>query len=330
MAAPMVMAIDALEATLQEAVTNSKIANTLDREISKALGLLVDLILLPFLPLLVGGIIQLYMAVIDFGKWWNNVTGVLKEEGLLGLIKLSINVGTEWAEEWVGNLIKMLFGTDKEKVDAAKKTFDALVNFLKPIFGIPILEPILNFLFDKATNPKDILATVIAGIEYNAEIVSKVVGFIFDVGVAITNSVFNFTVNLIKDGLKIIWDVVNFVFDGKGFANNTIDLAVSLSKKNPTDTAWQALGAVASVSPFGAVFSMISALTGRASGGPVSAGTPYMVGEKGPEMFIPSSNGNIAANGSGGNTFHFYGLTNDDLPEKVRSILRQEGTRYTL
>ena len=39
-------------------------------------------------------------------------------------------------------------------------------------------------------------------------------------------------------------------------------------------------------------------LQGRAMGGPVSAGSPYLVGEKGPELFIPNSSGNIAPNSS--------------------------------
>jgi len=41
----------------------------------------------------------------------------------------------------------------------------------------------------------------------------------------------------------------------------------------------------------------------RAVGGPVASKTPYLVGERGPEMFIPSSNGRIVANnqlGGGG------------------------------
>ena len=38
----------------------------------------------------------------------------------------------------------------------------------------------------------------------------------------------------------------------------------------------------------------------RAAGGPVSSGMPYIVGERGPELFVPSSSGRIAANGSGG------------------------------
>lgn len=34
----------------------------------------------------------------------------------------------------------------------------------------------------------------------------------------------------------------------------------------------------------------------RAAGGPVSAGAAYLVGEQGPELFVPSANGSIAAN----------------------------------
>jgi phage-related minor tail protein len=34
---------------------------------------------------------------------------------------------------------------------------------------------------------------------------------------------------------------------------------------------------------------------GRATGGPVSPGRPYMVGEQGPELFVPTSAGSIAA-----------------------------------
>ena len=34
----------------------------------------------------------------------------------------------------------------------------------------------------------------------------------------------------------------------------------------------------------------------RAIGGPVSAGVPYMVGERGPEMFVPGSSGTVIPN----------------------------------
>ena len=38
---------------------------------------------------------------------------------------------------------------------------------------------------------------------------------------------------------------------------------------------------------------------GRAVGGPVGAGMPYIVGEKGPELFVPNMNGTIIPNGGG-------------------------------
>ena len=41
----------------------------------------------------------------------------------------------------------------------------------------------------------------------------------------------------------------------------------------------------------------------RASGGPVSGGSSYLVGERGPEIFTPSSSGMITPNSAiGGNT----------------------------
>jgi phage-related minor tail protein len=43
-------------------------------------------------------------------------------------------------------------------------------------------------------------------------------------------------------------------------------------------------------------------LPGRATGGPVAPGRAYMVGERGPEMFVPTTSGQVVANGglSGG------------------------------
>lgn len=40
-----------------------------------------------------------------------------------------------------------------------------------------------------------------------------------------------------------------------------------------------------------------SGLPGRATGGPVSPGRAYMVGERGPELFVPTSAGQVAASG---------------------------------
>lgn len=55
------------------------------------------------------------------------------------------------------------------------------------------------------------------------------------------------------------------------------------------------------ISAIGSIFSS-NDVEGKYMGGPVAAGTPYMVGEKGPELFVPSTSGGIMANGMGGAT----------------------------
>jgi phage-related minor tail protein len=45
-------------------------------------------------------------------------------------------------------------------------------------------------------------------------------------------------------------------------------------------------------------FSLPSLIPMRAAGGPVMAGSPYIVGEKGPELFVPGRSGGIVPNDS--------------------------------
>jgi len=48
------------------------------------------------------------------------------------------------------------------------------------------------------------------------------------------------------------------------------------------------------------VVNSLGGLTPRANGGPVGAGQPYMVGERGPELFVPGAQGNIVPNNAMG------------------------------
>ena len=50
----------------------------------------------------------------------------------------------------------------------------------------------------------------------------------------------------------------------------------------------------------GLLGSLFSGSPGRATGGPVSPGRPYWVGERGPEIFVPSSAGQVTAMPGGG------------------------------
>ena len=42
--------------------------------------------------------------------------------------------------------------------------------------------------------------------------------------------------------------------------------------------------------------SIVESLKGREKGGPISSGQPYLVGEKGPEMIVPNSSGQVITN----------------------------------
>ena len=50
----------------------------------------------------------------------------------------------------------------------------------------------------------------------------------------------------------------------------------------------------------GAVTGLLTGSPGRATGGPVAPGRAYMVGERGPELFVPTTSGRVAAAGGGG------------------------------
>jgi phage-related minor tail protein len=49
---------------------------------------------------------------------------------------------------------------------------------------------------------------------------------------------------------------------------------------------------------FTAIFGKLAGF--RANGGPVSGGSPYVVGERGPELFVPSVSGSIVPNNAVG------------------------------
>jgi phage-related minor tail protein len=53
------------------------------------------------------------------------------------------------------------------------------------------------------------------------------------------------------------------------------------------------LGGDGAPSLVGGLLTGLLGLPGRATGGPVSAGRPYLVGERGPELFVPSGFGRV-------------------------------------
>ena len=73
----------------------------------------------------------------------------------------------------------------------------------------------------------------------------------------------------------------------------------------------------------------------RADGGPVGAGSPYIVGERGPELFVPRSSGSIVSNdnlagatmGGGGGVNITYNISGGMNRAELMPILEQERKR---
>ena len=94
--------------------------------------------------------------------------------------------------------------------------------------------------------------------------------------------------------------------------------------------AWEWAGKVASKAGSfvgNAVTSVGNAiLPGRASGGPVTAGMPYIVGEQGPELFVPRGSGSIIPNGAGGMSVNVVvngDVSGRELVERVQEAIMQ-------
>lgn len=72
------------------------------------------------------------------------------------------------------------------------------------------------------------------------------------------------------------------------------DIAQIAIKKTITEPLGNFISSSLSGVDFGSLFGGF-----KAEGGPVSSGRAYMVGERGPELFVPRSSGNIVPNGGG-------------------------------
>jgi hypothetical protein len=69
-------------------------------------------------------------------------------------------------------------------------------------------------------------------------------------------------------------------------------------------------------------------IPGMATGGSVTGGSPYIVGERGPELFTPGSNGTITPNGAlGGNniTINVQGADPNAVVQALQRYVRQSG-----
>ena len=215
------------------------------------------------------------------------------------------------AEE-LGPKLTPIFTTLTEYIrDTVIPTFKAIwgfiTEFLIPTIGT-VLSPIIDGLrsaFEKVagkikeneTNLKP-LKTLFENVakvvrDVIAPVIGTVLGKAFDTlgtAISLVIGLFSSLVGVVNSAFQAIKNIVNFI------------------KNNPVT---QAIG--------GAIDNVFGG--GRANGGPVRSGTSYIVGERGPELFVPNTSGTIVPNGGMGGTT--VNLT-------VNGAIDPEGTARTI
>jgi phage-related protein len=144
-----------------------------------------------------------------------------------------------------------------------------------------------------------------------------VTGIIAGLILTVTNLIKIFTI--LKEDSALVWDGIVITIQEAGSAimgvfdkiKNGV-MAIVEKVRNLID-AFKELNIVQGAKNVGSkIISSIGNLF-RADGGPVSSGNPYIVGERGPELFTPNSNGSIIPNhklaGAGGITINISGNT---------------------
>ena len=169
----------------------------------------------------------------------------------------------------------------------------------------------LKTLQDKVSN---IRMTIAEGINSGITKMSESLAQAFVMGEKLSATFANMARTFLVKVLSTLIEIV---------ARKTVELAIEklITKEKQKQ---------ASLSGGGGLFSFASSFfSGRASGGSVQKGQPYMVGERGAELFIPNQSGQIqqsARGGSGGATTVNFNINTVDASGFDELLVRNRGT----
>jgi hypothetical protein len=214
-------------------------------------------------------------------------------------------------------LIDQVFPAFQDYVLPIVKSLGAFIetNFvplLDTVF-IPLLRTLLNAWKTVADSVKD-----------NEEKLKPLLDIFKAVFGFIKNFLAPVFINVLGVALNLVAGIISTVIGLFSNLVNIINLAVS-AIRSFASVGSSIAGAIGGALGFGG---------GRAMGGPVSAGTAYVVGERGPELFVPRSSGSIVASGGGGGTVINLtvngAIDSESTARQIIQVLNQSTYRGTL
>lgn len=237
-------------------------------------------------------------------------------DGKIRRLNVAFAEGKETVGAFILDAVTPLIEIVVEKVIPAISDFSSNIgDNLSPVFSnffgivkaiaIPIIEG-LKSAFDQVSN----------AVKDNKEGLADAGALFEDIFAFIKNYLAPVIGTVLKVALQAVGGVLAGLVSGfsrlASFISDVVDRIKDLVKLVKENPLVRGIGSVID-NVFGG---------GRAAGGPVSAGTTYLVGERGPELFTPGSSGNIIPNGAGG-----AGTT---INLTVNGAIDPEGTARTI
>ncbi|HBT75039.1 TPA: hypothetical protein DEB29_03505 [Candidatus Wolfebacteria bacterium] len=267
------------------------------------------------------------------------LSDIVKSSGLFDALTESMSRASTWLMNYKDNMgeLSNQLGTFLESIEENT----GLVTLLKDAWASIVslyneeLRPALTDLWDTLQPLKPYL-----------EALAQVIGFVLAVALStVVILIQGFIEGLIKvlTWLTKLADFIASIFidrlNGLRDAFSTVITSVEKLIERFKE-AWEWAGKVASKTGSFAGNAITGALNfllpGRATGGPVTGGSPYMVGERGPEVFVPRSSGTIIPNGAGGTTVNVVvngDVSGNELVSKVQDAIMNSlrmNTRFAI
>jgi len=278
---------------IKEALSNSKILTTVLGTISKALGLLIDVILLPFLPILTVGIIWLFQGIMLFHKLWSSIwTSKVIQNLVLGIKTVS---------DFLAKGISSYFNTQFQFVGAGA---DMIWTVLQWSYNLATSNGVIGLSLAIVLGPVGLLLNWLWNVVKGNEIVQFSLNFVL--GAA--GDVLYWLMSVVSTGIRVQLDFINN-------ATQAVTSGVS--------GAAEAVG--------GAISNPGSWLEGVMKGGWLpqfeQGGT---VPGQGPQLAVVHGGETVTPKGQNGGTttIIIQGYTDAKLQGVIETVLRRQNNRF--
>lgn len=212
-------------------------------------------------------------------------------DGLVKTLNKIIEVGSQWVEN---------MGGSDGIMEKLQKLFDVIVNDVIPA---------IRLLAKAVSTAVSIMVAVLGAYEKAFEDVFYVMFRLIDLakkGWSKFKDAFSNSMQGVKQIFFSVWDSIKSgLVSGINYFIEKINNLIGKANKVP-----------------GVDIGKIEKIGSRAEGGSVTQGKPYIVGERGPEMFVPNQSGTIVPNNQMGPTFNFnfQGATITNEEELINKI----------